>query len=179
MDIVKAFTDAWKIFVANFVTLLLATLAVMIIGTITLGLLYIPLMVGLQMMFVKAKRGGAIQLNDVFAPVKRFFALFFGSLWIALLVIVGLILLVIPGLCWMSWWMFALLFIFDKNLGIGEAMRASKDVVRKNNLWLHLFLLVLACVVSQIGFRIFGIGALLTMPLGMGALACAYAEEVK
>jgi len=175
MDIVKAFIDAWKIYMANFVTILLAALAVMIIGTVTLGLLYIPLLVGLQMLFIKAKRGEAVQLNDIFAPVKRFF----GSIWIALLVVLGLILLIVPGLCWLSWWMYALLYIFDKNLGIGAAMRASKEVVRKNNLWAHLFLIVLASVVSQLGFRVFGIGALLTMPLGMGALACAYAEEVK
>jgi len=179
MDIVKAFTDSWKIYMANFVTILLATLAVMIIGVVTLGLLYVPLLVGLQMLFIKAKRGEAVLLNDIFVPVKRFFAIFFGSVWIALLVMIGLILFLIPGLCWLSWWMFALLYIFDKNLGIGAAMRASKELVRKNNLWAHLFLLILAGAVAHLGFYVFGIGVLLTMPLGMGALACAYADEAK
>lgn len=179
MDIVKAFTDAWNIYVKNFFTILLTTLVVMFLGVITLGILYLPLLVGLQMMFVKAKRGESITLSDVFAPVKRFFAIFFGSIWIGILVAIGLILLIVPGLIWASWWMFALLFIVDKNMGIGAGMRASKEMVRKNNLWMHLLLLVLAAIVSNLGSYVFWVGILLTMPLGWGAVACAYADESK
>jgi len=179
MDIVKAFTDAWNIYVKNFFTIFLATLVVLVLGVLTLGLLYVPLLVGLQMLFVKAKRGEAIALNDIFAPVQRFFALFFGTIWMAILIVIGLILLVVPGLCWATWWMYALLFIFDKKLGIGAGMRASKDLVRKNNLWMHLLFLILTSVVANLGSYVFGVGILLTMPLGWGALACAYADESK
>lgn len=179
MDIVKAFIDAWNIYVKNFFTILLTTLVVMFLGVITLGILYIPLLVGLQMMFVKAKRGEPITLSDVFAPMKRFFAIFFGSIWIGILVAIGLILLIVPGLIWASWWMFALLFIVDKNMGIGAGMRASKEIVRKNNLWMHLLLLILAAIVSNLGSYVFWVGILLTMPLGWGAVACAYADESK
>ncbi|MDD4178699.1 MAG: hypothetical protein PHH14_01440 [Candidatus Margulisbacteria bacterium] len=179
MDIVKAFTDAWNIYIKNFFTIFLATLVVIILGALTLGLLFIPLMIGLQMLFVKAKRGEAIALNDIFAPVNRFFALFFGNIWIVILVAVGLLLLIVPGLCWASWWMYSLLFIFDKKLGIGAGMRASKEVVRKNNLWMHLLFLILASVVAHLGSYIFWVGIFLTFPLGWGAVACAYADESK
>ncbi len=179
MDITKAFTDAANIYVKNFFNILLATLVVMLLGVITLGILYMPLLIGLQMMFVKAKRGEAIGLNDVFTPMKRFFALFFGTVWIGILVAIGFILLIVPGLIWASWWMYALLYIYDKNLGIGAGMRASKEVVRKNNLWMHLLLLILAAIVSNLGSYVFWVGILLTMPLGWGAVACAYADESK
>jgi uncharacterized membrane protein len=179
MDIVKAFKDAWNVYVKNFFTIFLSSVAVLILSVVTLGILYIPLMVGLQMLFVKAKRGQEISLNDIFSPIKRFFALFFGSIWIGILIIIGLILFIVPGLCWASWWMYALLFIFDKEMKIGEGMRASKEVIRRNNLWMHLLLLVLACFIANIGSYVFGIGIIFTLPLGLGAIACAYADETK
>jgi uncharacterized membrane protein len=179
MDIVKSFTDAWNIYTKNFFTIFLSSLTVLVLSFVTLGILYIPLMIGLQMLFVKAKRGDPVSLNNIFSPIKRFFALFFGSIWMNILIMLGLILLIIPGLCWASWWIFALLFIFDRGIGIGEGMRKSKDVVRKNNLWLHLLLLILAGVVSNIGLYVYGIGLIFTLPLGLGAIACAYADESK
>ena len=179
MDIVKAFTDAWDIFSKNFVMYGLATLVVVILGMATIGILYIPLIVGLQMMFVKAKRGEKVILHDLFNPFKHFFDLFFGSIWIAILVLLGLCLLIVPGLCFAAWWMYAPLFIADKGKHIGQAMRASKEMVRGKNLWTHLLLLVLGGVVANMGFHILWIGFLITMPIGWGAIACAYADETK
>jgi len=179
MDIVKAFTDAWNIYLKNFMTILLATIAVLLLGMITIGILYLPLMIGLQMMFVKAKRGETIVFNDIFAPLKKFWSLWGGAIWIGLLGAIGIILLIVPGLCWLSWWMYALLFIYDKNLGIGAGMRASKEIVRKNNIWLHLLFLLLAGFISNLGTYVLWVGFLVTMPLGMGAIACAYADEAK
>jgi len=179
VDIVKSFTDAWNIYVKNFFTILLSTLVVVFLGIITIGILYVPLLVGLQMLFVKAKRGEPIALADIFVPMKKFLAVSFATVWIAILCVIGFILLIVPGLCWSTWWMFALLFIVDKNLGIGAGMKASKDVVRKNNLWMHLLLLILSGIVAHLGTYVYGVGVLLTMPLGMGAIACAYADESK
>lgn len=179
MDIVKAFKDAFDIYIKNFIVIILATLVAIALGMLTLGILYIPLLVGVQMLFVKAKRGKPLVFNEIFSPIKRFFAIFFGSIWIGILVVIGLILLIVPGLIWASWWMFALLFIVDKGMGIGAGMAASKEIVRKNNLWLHLLLIILACAVANVGIYVFRIGYLFTMPLAMGALACAYADESK
>ena len=182
MDIVKPFKDAWEIYIKNFLTILLATLITIILGMITLGILILPLVVGLQMLFVKAKRGQPIALNDIFAPIKRISAIYFSGIWICILVAIGLILLIVPGLCWASWWMYSLLFIFDKGLGIGAGMRASKEIVRKNNLWMHLILILLVGFIMNVGNFIPMLNIaldILLMPLALGAIACAYVEEAK
>lgn len=179
MDIVKSFTDAFNIYIKNFVVIILATLVTMILSVITFGILAMPLYTGVMMLFVSAKRGQPVQFASIFSPIKRFFALFFGSIWISILVCIGLILLIIPGFIWVSWWMFAMLFIFDKSMGIGAGMAASKAIVRKNNLWLHLLLIILAGVVGNLGYYVFKIGYLFTAPIAMGAIACAYADESK
>ena len=192
MDIGKAFIDAWSIYIKNFVILVLAGIVAAI-----LSILVAP-MVGFQMMFVKAKRGEQIAFNDIFAPFKSFVNLFFGAVWIGILVF----LMLLPGIIClnMGWnavggvllflgilaaiyfgisWIFALLLIYDKGLSINNGMKASRALVQKNNWWMHLLLIILAGIVGGIGNIAWGIGAILTLPLGYGAIASAYAEESK
>jgi len=193
MDIGKAFVDSWNIYIKNFIIILLAGIVASI-----LSILVAPL-VGFYMMFVKAKRGTAIAFNDVFGQFGKFVPLFFGAIWIGILC--GLCL--VPGIIVLSmgWnntiggillflgilaviylavcWMFALYIIADKGLGINASLAASRALVTKNNWWMHLLLLILSGIVAGIGNIAWGIGSILTMPIGMGAIACAYAEEAK
>lgn len=190
MDIGKAFVDSWNTYIKNFIIIILAG----IISAI-LGFLIAPL-VGFQMMFVKAKRGGAVSFNDVFAPFSRFLSVFFGAIWIAVILALAF---APAAICfYLGWnaaggilafaavlldiylgtsWIFALLFIYDKGLSINAGMKASRALVTKNNWWMHFLLLVLAGIVSGVGNILWGVGAILTMPLGVGAIASAYAEE--
>ncbi|MFA6169662.1 MAG: hypothetical protein WCW67_01680 [Candidatus Margulisiibacteriota bacterium] len=192
MDIGKAFVDSWNNYIKNFVVVLLAAIV-----SSLLGFLIAP-MVGFQMMFVKAKRGGEIAFNDVFAPFSKFVNIFFGAIWIAIL----LVLAFLPGmLCfYLNWnavggilmfaavlidiylavcWIFALLFIYDKGLSIKAGLAASRALVIKNNWWSHFLLVILAGIVSGLGNILWGVGAILTMPIGIGAIASAYADEAK
>lgn len=192
MDIGKAFTDSFNIYIKNFIIILLAG----IVSSI-LGFLIVPL-VGFQMMFVKAKRGGAIAFNDVFSTFSKFVNLFFGAIWIGILIalcfapsvlcfylnwnLVGSLLMVAAVLLAVYLgvsWMFALLLIYDKGLSINQGLKASRELVAKNNFWMHLVLVILAGVVSGLGNILWGVGAILTMPLGIGAIAAVYAEETK
>lgn len=202
MDIGKAFVDSWNIYIKNFIIVILAALVAGLLSVITLGILAIPLIIGFQMMFVNAKRGKTIVFNDVFAPLGNFFRLFFGAIWLAILALLPLL----PGIIClvMNWnrnwnrigwllvaagilaaiylgvnWLFALLLVQDKGLSINAALKASREMISKNNWWLHLLLLILAGLVGQIGGVAWGIGAIFTQPLAQGALACAYADEAK
>lgn len=193
MDIGKAFVDSWNIYIKNFIIILLAGIVASI-----LSILVAPL-VGFYMMFVKAKRGVAISFNDVFGQFGKFVPLFFGAIWIGIL----MLLILAPGIVVLSmgWnntigglllaigiladiylgvcWMYALYIIADKGLGINASLSASRALVTKNNWWMHLLLMILAGIVAGIGNVAWGIGSILTMPIGMGAIACAYAEEAK
>jgi len=192
MDIGKAFKDSFNIYVKNFIIILLAGIV-----SSLLGFLIAPL-VGFQMMFVKAQRGGSVAFNDVFAPFSKFINLALGALWIsivialcfvpsivcfyfnwnlvgALLIVAAILLVIYLGVSWM----FALLMIYDKGLSIGQGLKASRELVAKNNFWMHLVLVILAGIVGGLGNILWGVGAILTMPLGVGAIAAAYVEETK
>ena len=183
MNLGKPFVDSWNIFVKHLGTILVGFIILIILSVVTLGVLYIPLLIGLQMLFVKAKRGEQISANDVLAPIGRYFSLVFGSLGMGLLILFGLCLLIVPGLAWASWWLYALLYIYDRHMHIEDAMRSSKAVVRKSGTWWHLLFLVIVFFIDNVVVWFFGPFGLLakfvTTPVTLGAIACAYADEAK
>jgi hypothetical protein len=192
MDIGKAFSDSWNTYLKNFIIIFLAGIVSAI-----LGILIAP-MVGLQMMFVKAKRGGAVAFGDVFAPFSKFLSLvlailFFGLVMVGFMIpsvicfyfnwpMIGSIFMLLAvlaelylGVCWM----FSLMLIYDKGLAVMDSLKTSREIVLKNNWWMHLLLVILSGIVGGLGNLLWGIGAFLTMPLAVGAIASAYAEEAK
>jgi hypothetical protein len=192
MDIGKAFVDSWNIYIKNFIIILLASIV-----SALLGFLIAPT-VGLQYMFVKAKRGSAVAFMDVFAPFGRFFSVAGGALLIGVIVMLclvpamvcfnynwgtlggillaaAIIAIIYLGVCWI----FSLMLIYDKGLSIMDGLKTSRAIVTKNGWWMHFLLLVLVGIVAGLGNMLWGIGALLTMPLGAGAIASVYADEAK
>jgi len=78
--------------------------------------------------------------------------------------------------------MYAFLMIQDKGLAPKEALFASKDLVAKNNFWMHLLFLVLVGIVYVIPVIIPTLGFILMFLTGSyacGVLACAYENEAK
>lgn len=198
MDIIKSFTDAWNIYVKNFILIILAFIVAHLLGAITFGILMMPLMVGFQMLFIRAKRGEAISLSDLFTPFKHYFRIVFGALAITVFLALGLapaliclnfnwnlagaILLtlgILVDVYLMVSFLFTLLLINDKGLSIKNGLKMSREIVAKNNFWLHCLLIILAGIVCQIGTFFWGIGVIFTSPIAIGAIACAYEEEAK
>jgi len=190
MDIGKAFIDAWNIYTKNFIVVFLAGIVAVLLCWL------VSPAIGFQMMFIKAGKGTPIVFNDVFAAFDRFGALVLGSLLIILLLLLCFlpaaicflmnwdilgVLLIIAGLSLGIYlavcWIFSLLMICDQGLSLGAALASSRALVIKNGWWTHFLLLVLVGIVAGIGKALLGIGVLLTIPLGIGALTCAYAEE--
>ncbi len=183
MNLSKPFVDAWNIYIKHLGTILIGFFIVIILSVVTLGILLIPLVVGLQMLFVKAKRGEQISANEVLAPINRYFSLAFGGFGIGLLILCGLPLLVVPGLAWASWWMYALLYMYDRSMHIEDGMKSSKAVVRQGGTWWHLLFLVILFFIDNVLPILFGplgmLAKFVTTPVTMGAIACAYADEAK
>lgn len=179
MDIGKYISDSWGIYIKNFVTILISLIVMGIVSVITLGILTGSMFTGFLMLFVKVKRGQQISVNDIFAYKGKFLPLLLGLIILGIIIGVGLILIVIPGLIFMTWWMYTLLFMVDKNMSFGDAMKASKKIVSSKGTLMHLLFLIVCGIVGGIGSFLFGIGQLLTLPLAYGAIALAYEDESK
>lgn len=179
MNLEKIFKSAINIFSKNSLTVILGFLVMAVVCVVTLGILSPVVGTGYQMMLLKAKRGKKIEVNDIFCAMNKFWPLWGLALWIGLICVLLAMTIIgfIPMIFLVTWWMYANILIVDKNLSVSKAMKMSKDIVRKNNIWMHLLLLILVNLISSLGSYVMFIGILITGPIAAAALVSAYDEE--
>lgn len=145
--------------------------------TITMGLVsaIIGLLVeiGLITFSLRAHDNVAsVTLKDLWNP-KPFLWYVLGQLLVAVVVLVGLVLLIVPGIIAAMGLMFSSYLIIDKERGPIEAFKESWHLT-KGHKW-QLFLLVLAIIaLNIIGFLALLIGLVVTIPVSMLAVTHAY-----
>lgn len=86
----------------------------------------------------------------------------------------GLMLLIIPGVVLMVWWMYALFFIVDRKMPFAQAMGASKQLVTGSGFWNHFVVLLIMAVLNSLGSGLAGLGTLVTAPFGLLLVTNAY-----
>jgi len=138
-----------------------------------------PLLAGFMMMILYSMRKeGTPKFDDLLKYFKRFGTLFLGFFIPVVCVFIGLMFLVIPGLLIFTVWMYVLLFITDKEMGIWDALRASYNLVVKNDIWKHLILFIMAFAIQSIAGAPQGpfgvILFILAGPLTIGLIVSAY-----
>ena len=113
------------------------------------------------------------EFRDLFSCFPLFFKYLFGLILYILIVSVGLILLIIPGIIWLLKFQFFNYFIIDKKLGPIKALKGSAKITKGSILKLFLFSLLLLCI-NILGFLCFFIGQFATIPMTMVAIAFVY-----
>lgn len=97
--------------------------------------------------------------------------------WVAFSVVfgllegVGLVLCVIPGVLFLAFFGLAPYFFLDKEMGIGQALRASREAVVAGGL---AFPVLLSIVVGALGVVVFFVGVFVTQAIAALALAYLY-----
>lgn len=177
MDIGKCVSGSWSATVKYPIPLILGWIGAAILGGVSLGILAAPTMTGVMMMYVRARQGEKPEFNDVFRYLNKTIPLLIATIVLVVLIGIGFVCLVVPGLVFMAWWMHVLLLMADGGLGLGAAMRESRRSVSAGGVGVHILLFAILCVLMAAGSALAGIGVLLTGPLTTGALAMAYADR--
>lgn len=94
-------------------------------------------------------------------------------LLIALIVLAGLILLIVPGVILAVMLMFTLYLVMDRKLGPIEALKESARITKGNRVQLFLFLLAIVGI-NILGLLVVFVGLLVTAPVTLIATAYAY-----
>lgn len=85
--------------------------------------------------------------------------------------------MILPGIYLAVSYMFAPLFVIDKNMEFWSAMETSRKLITKR--WWSFFGLAIALgILVLAGFILLGVGALVTIPLATCVLAAAYEDIV-
>ncbi|MBI5557171.1 MAG: hypothetical protein HY885_05990 [Deltaproteobacteria bacterium] len=161
-------------------------IVVELLCSITLGVLSGPLVGGyMVVMILWLKREKRAEFNDLFAGLKRFGDLF-PFFFLMLLVMVGFVLLVIPGIIMTVWWIYVLPLMAHKGLSLGEAMKLSKNKVMEKGFFLHLVFLLMISLVPVVILTMaaavvppLAVLQYFLFPLQCACLASLYLEQVE
>ena len=173
LDIGRVLKDSWAIFAKDWGPLILGALITLLLGIVTLGFLFVPLLAGLYFMVLRRVREGRkAEIRDVFGCFDRLGAyvvayLLFIAIGLAFVVIVGapLLLLVIPNSGARAFgvfltaiaaiaafavayylqtvWVYWTVLMVDRRLGVVAALAESRVVVTRSGFWMTLLIIVI------------------------------------
>jgi uncharacterized membrane protein len=95
------------------------------------------------------------------------------SLLLSILVLLGLILFIVPGIIFLMMFWFTLLIVVDREFGPIEAMKESKRITYGHK-WELLGLVLWGSLVLLLGVLAFGVGLLVAIPVVSLAFVHAY-----
>ena len=99
---------------------------------IVLSLLLSPLGYGIGLLGIKKSAGLEIDYNMIVHPYRHFLPLLLLATLISLITLLGLGLLILPGIYFALSYSFAPYLLMGKEMGVWESMEASRKAVTKN-----------------------------------------------
>jgi uncharacterized membrane protein len=110
-----------------------ASIVVFITGVI--AMVSVALIVpAFDLTLLKGAKGEQPTFKDVFRPGLSFFWRYIGmSILVGLLTIIGFILLIVPGLFVMKWFLLSSYYLLDRNVGVIDAMKMSMEASKRYN----------------------------------------------
>jgi len=181
MDFKKHLETAWQLTLKFIVPLILMTLVMFVVSCVTLGILAPVTMAGyMQAILLMLRDGREPRIQDLFSQMKLFLPLLGFGIVVFIVIVIGFILLVLPGIIVALAISFSCLYMLplmtDKEMGLIDAIKKSYAMVRQGPIIDHIVVMLLFMGISGIGGSIF-IGWLFTQPLATVFLLSAYEEK--
>lgn len=179
LDASDCISQGWAMVKPNLGIFIIGSIIYMVIS-IAVGLTQIgsfilggPLMGGFFVFCFKALDGKTPEIGDLFKGFSRFLQLMLLYIVMGVIVAVGMVLLIVPGIYLVVAYTFAIPLVIDQNLGFWEAMELSRKTVGKQ--WGSVFvLLLLNALVILLGILALGVGIIVALPVSMCSITYAY-----
>ncbi|MCX7112542.1 MAG: hypothetical protein NTX45_20930 [Proteobacteria bacterium] len=149
----------------------IAWLAV-ILGFILLLFQYF-LWAGMIKIILSVTDGRETRIGDLFSAGDVFVSYLLGSILFGLIMAVGILLLIVPGLIFSAMFLFYGFFIVDKHMGPVEALKASAALTKGVRWQLFGFILILS-LLNVAGALLLVVGLFVTVPVSWVAIAFVY-----
>jgi uncharacterized membrane protein len=148
-----------------------------IIGSVASAFISPALMIGYVVVAGKIEKGENYGFNNFFDGFQKVVPLFLGQLVSGILVVIGMIFLVIPGIYLAIAYAFVNLIIWFTNEDFWNSMEISRKIVSKE--WFSFFgFFILLLLFNLAGVLALGIGLFVTVPVTYIALYLAYKDVV-
>jgi len=155
----------------------LASIKLETFGSLIFSALAAPLYAGYSIAAFRILTGKSLQFSDFFRGFNYFLPLFLAGLASGIIVSIGFMLLIIPGIYLAIGYMLATFLIIDYRMEFWQAMETSRKIVTKN--WFAFFVLaIVLALINLLGTLALGVGLLISAPVSACAAAIAYKEIV-
>ena len=177
-DIGDYFKEGFALFKQSAGTFIVASILFWVASIASFSSLFGPLLAGYMLIFVEKIRGNDVKAFDIFKGFNRFIPIVIVFYLTKAIIAIGIFLLVIPGLIFISWFLFVELLILDKKIGVFEAMKLNKRMSSERGIWNYVILnVVLVAILSILGGISFGIGTVIVTPVVFAIYAVAYEDS--
>ncbi|VAW93809.1 hypothetical protein MNBD_GAMMA23-742 [hydrothermal vent metagenome] len=150
-----------------------APIIMQLILQLGINLIALPMMMGVVMMGIKRSVDAPISANLVFTYFQKMFSLLLAMIMIYIMVIIGLLLLVLPGIYLMVAYYMALPLIVEKGLSPWQAMEVSRKTI--SHRWFRMLgFFIVASILITISMIPLGIGLIWTLPMFIIAYGILY-----
>lgn len=144
-----------------------------IISQVILTVVLLPMEIGLAMIGLRKSVDQPFKFNMVFQYFGFIVPLILVTIVSYILIMIGLVLLVLPGIYLAIAYSFALMLVVEKKMGLWEAMETSRKAVTKRWFTLFLFWIVMG-IILIISMIPIGIGLIWTIPMACVAYGVIY-----
>jgi len=176
-DTMRWIGEGWDLVKGDLGTFVLMAIVMMLVNGAVPFLLQGATTAGFQAAFRKSLRGRKPAVGDLFEGFQFFASTLGAHLVISILAFIASLFFIIPGLVVAAMYNFTYLFIVDKRMDMGNAMRASHAVVKQDYFGYSMFLIALI-LLNIAGVLCLLVGLLVTIPITFAAIAVAYRDVV-
>jgi len=134
-----------------------------------------PISAGYYLTINKIRKGEVISFSNFFDGFKMFMPVMIVSMLSGLIISIGMLLLVLPGIFFSVIYLFAMPLVVFGKLDFWPAMESSRIIITRNFTEAFLFGLMIVGV-NILGLLALGLGVLITIPLSYAVILMAYED---
>ncbi len=183
MDFREHFETAWKITIKSIAPLIVMTLVLIVASFLTLGILAPVLMAGyIHAFLLLLREGREPRIQDLFSHMRLFFPLFGFSILISVLIFIGFVFFILPGIAIILAVSYCCLYMLplmtDRNAGLFEAVKGSYALVKEGDTIENLAVFIIFVGFLSVGSTTL-IGYLFAQPFAFVFLISVYLDKTK
>ncbi len=135
----------------------------------------LPMGVAIMIMAMRHQHEKSVSAGEIFRHFGAIFSLMLAYILQMILIIIGLVLLVLPGIYLMFAYMYAMPLIVEKKMSVWQALETSRKAITR--IWFRFFgLLMLLLLINMLGILTLGIAWIWTAPWSVLAMSMVYVK---
>jgi len=121
-----------------------------------------PVDYGVAYAYLKAVRGDKLEIKDMFEAFKNYWNAVLASLLVFVIIVIGLVLLIVPGIIFACKLVFTPYLVVDRKMAVIEAIKESWRMTG-GHAWKAFLIGLLAIPIGIAGLICFGVGVIISI----------------